>query len=210
MPFDAEDNPFYVFVDYYSGYFVLNAKSATIEAVTTYAESPRDFGRRIRTELLRAEPARGEAPTARRPVVLLASRRPVSPQVAATVARELLNVTDDVCTASMPAVAYVRGAGGEAATATLALIRLPGHAGDPRWTLTTPLGLTAHIDTPPLRKVATADGTDAADRASRLPDHVTPIPDDAVSRLRDWVATRIEAGRARCAPPRRCSTWPLT
>ncbi|MDT5027407.1 MAG: hypothetical protein QOE61_3833, partial [Micromonosporaceae bacterium] len=162
LPFDAVDNPLYVFADYYGGYFLLSVKSGTSETITLHAESPQVFGRRIRAEIVRAGREPGEAPATRRPVVLLARHRSVPPQIAATVARELLNAADVVWTASMPVTAYVGGAGGDATTATLALVRLPGQAGDPFWTLIAPLGLSIRTEAPPLHReiktYATATG----------------------------------------------------
>jgi len=149
LPFDAARDVLYVFVDYYGGYFLLRANPGADGAVTTYAESPRDFGRRIRAEIVRTESERGEAAAPKRRVALLAKHRPVPPGVAAMVAQELLGVGGDVYTASMPAAAYVRGAGSDDAEVALALIRLPGHADKPYWTRSTPTGQSARIDTPP-------------------------------------------------------------
>jgi phosphatidylserine/phosphatidylglycerophosphate/cardiolipin synthase-like enzyme len=150
LPFDAEDNPLYVIADYYGGYFLLSVMSAADETITTRAESPRDFGRRIRAELMPAGREPRQVPAASSPVVLLARHRAVPPQVAATLAEELQNASSGVYNASMPATAFATAQGGATATAVLALVRLPGHADEPYWTLTTPAGLTSRIDAPPL------------------------------------------------------------
>ena len=91
----------------------------------------------------RAGPAPG------RPVVLLARHRPVPPHAAAALADELGNASGGLYTASMPAAAYARTRDLAATAAVLALVRLPGHAGEPFWTLSTPDGLTARIGAPP-------------------------------------------------------------
>ncbi|MDT5025193.1 MAG: hypothetical protein QOE61_1619, partial [Micromonosporaceae bacterium] len=198
LPFDAADDPFYVLVDHYGGYFLLRAGSDPGEAVTVYKENPQDFGARIREAIGRAGPGRGEATAARRPVVLLARHRPVSPQTAAAVAAALVAVASDVYTASMPATAYIPRADAEGVVATLALICLPGQSGQTSWTRTTPEGLATRIDPPILppeieTSTAGVEGTlssreevgsqfeptlpDAVERASTRP--VEPLPTGA-------------------------------
>jgi phosphatidylserine/phosphatidylglycerophosphate/cardiolipin synthase-like enzyme len=151
----AADNPLIVLADYYGGYFLLAVTPGSGQAVTTRAESPRDLGRRIRAELLPAGRGPGQPPAVPRPVVLLARHRPVPPQVAAALAEELKDASSGLYTASMPATAYARTQDGTAAAAALALVRFPGHADEPYWTLTTPAGLTSRISAPPLRQDVT-------------------------------------------------------
>lgn len=151
LPFDPAANPLYVFVDYHSGYFLLRVRSAASQTVMMRAENASQFGRRIRAEIMRVQHQGAQAPASRRPVVLLARHRPVSPQIALAVARELGDSADSLYTASMPAFAYIP-AGSTTTTAALALIRLPGQADEPEWTQSTPPGVTARIDTPPLRQ----------------------------------------------------------
>ena len=185
LPFKASEDPLYVFVNYYGGYFLLNARSGTNKSNVVHAESPQDFGRRIRAEVLRAGQDRGQAPASNRPVVLLAKHRPVPPHVAAAVARNL----PDFChlyTASMPVTAYPRSAGSGTATATLAFIRLPGQAHEPFWTVSTPLGRSARIDTPAVKRYATGiSGTHALDQPSGT------VPEQAVGSAAEQLANPI-------------------
>jgi hypothetical protein len=216
LPFDATDNPLYVLVDYYGGYFLLSAKSATSETITMRAESPAEFGRRIRDEIVLAGHEPGNAPASRRPVVLLARHRPVPPQVAAMVARELLNAANEVYTASMPATAYVRMPASATATTMLALIRLPGLAGEPYWTLTTPLGVTSRIDAPPLapQPTTTAPSPPAAGPSGAPPGGPQPVITDGragagygragpVGPLTEWQQRLVDSLELRPGLPRR-------
>jgi hypothetical protein len=160
-----------VFVDYYGGYFLLRVKWGTGQVITTHAERPRDFGRRIKAELLRAASERGEAAAVKRKVALLAKHRPVPPEVAARVAQGLGDVGGDVYTPSMPAAAYVRGAGSDDAAVALALICLPGLAEEPYWTRSTSLGQSMRIDTPAQDKI---EHDTTASTARELPSVVRP------------------------------------
>ncbi|MFE5564825.1 hypothetical protein ACFQ68_07530 [Amycolatopsis japonica] len=186
LPFDVADNPLYVVVDYFGGHFLLRATSDGGKTVTVRAEAPSAFGRRIKAEIImRVRRRRGEPAAAPRPVVLLAQRRPVPLQVVAAVAAELSDVGNTVYTASMPATVYAYRAGG-AARFTPALVRLPGQAGDPFWTLTTPAGRSTRIAT---RALGLAEGRKSRSRSgSGSPppkrDEVPPVPES----VRDWGA----------------------
>jgi hypothetical protein len=151
LPPGAADNPLYVLADYYGGHFLLSAVPAADQAITIRAEGPRDFGRRIRAEITPPGREPAQPPPPSRPVVLLARHRPVPPHVAATLAEELGNASGGLYTASMPATAYGRPRDGAATPAVPALVRLPSHADEPYWTLTTPSGLISRIDAPPPR-----------------------------------------------------------
>jgi hypothetical protein len=191
LPFDPAGNPLYVLVDYRSGHFLLRARPDAGGAVLVRAESPPEFGRRIRAEITRAagQPAPATGPPPGRPVVLLARHRPVPPQVAVAVARELPDAADRLYTASMPATAHARTtastAGSTAGTAALALVRLPFQAGEPEWTLTTPAGSTTRIQTPPLPPdTATgAPGHTISDTARGKQPERIPQPEPAPERV---------------------------
>jgi hypothetical protein len=193
LPAGAARDPLYVFADYYGGYFLLPARPAAGGAVSTHAETPAGFGRRIKAEITRAQAGRGPGPASKRPVVLLAKHRPVPPPVAAALARELLDAGGDVYTASMPASVYVRGTG-RGAVLTLALIRLPGHADQPYWTRSTPLGQSTRIDIPTAHQKPGSHGAPGSDGQNK-PAPLTPSPDRPATSQASTQASAQTRGR---------------
>jgi hypothetical protein len=198
LPFDVAQDPFFVFVDHYGGFFPVLAESAHGEQPSTRLDSPAQLGDRIKSLLAEypAHPTYAGGP-ATRPVVLLAGHRPLEPHVVTAVAARLSGLDVEVFAASMPAAAY-RRPGLDEAMGALALIRLPGDGGEPEWMKMAPSGTFALLAAPVVDSAghaATADSAAASEPAApgRSPNS-TADPDGQARETEPEATPRVGPG----------------